>query len=53
MGRKPNTECDGTAADYHRHRRRGEKPCPMSKRRWARRQREVRERLRQGEYRDR
>lgn len=44
MGR-PRKECDGTAADYSRHRRAGEKPCPASKRAWAERQRAVRQRL--------
>jgi hypothetical protein len=30
--RKP---CDGSAADYKRHRRRGEEACPESKKAWA------------------
>ena len=38
--------CDGTPADYMRHRRRDEEPCKASKRAWADRQKVVRRRLR-------
>ncbi len=27
--------CDGSAADYRRHSRRGEDPCPESRKNWA------------------
>jgi hypothetical protein len=45
--------CDGTSADYMRHRDRGEPPCKESKRAWADRQKKVNARLRSGHYADR
>ena len=45
--------CDGTAADYTRHSKRGETPCKESKRAWADRQKKVNARLRSGNYADR
>lgn len=41
-------ECDGTVADYWRHRRKSEVPCQPSKNAWAARQRDVRTKERKG-----
>lgn len=32
---RPGKGCDGTAADYRRHSRRGEEPCAESRKAWA------------------
>lgn len=42
MGRPRKLSCDGTVADYKRHRRRGEDACPQSKRAWSEYMRKLR-----------